>query len=72
MTDNTNTKEAPKVEVKPVVVAANTKQDGDVLVTVEADYIENGGVGYEKGTNVWIPEEAAKIQSSRGAVRRIA
>jgi hypothetical protein len=65
-----NIKETPKVEAK--VDAANKKVDGDVLMLIEAEYIEHGGLGFSKGMHVWMDDSAARFHATLGSARRVA
>lgn len=80
MSDTTNNivtnvaaKDLSKVDAasKATVEAENVKSTGDVLVTVEADRVEHGGVGYTKGKNFWMPSDAAQFHAAQGTVKRI-
>lgn len=71
-TANVANKDLPKVEAaSKSVEAENVKSAGDVLVTVEADRVEHGGVGYVKGKNFWMPSDAAQFHAAQGTVKRI-
>jgi len=61
-----------KTAVKPVVEAANKKNSGDILVQVEARYLEHDNAPFKQGDNVWMSDDAAKFHASHGSVKRIA
>lgn len=71
-TANVATKDLSKVEAaSKSVEAENAKNPGDVLVIVEADRVEHGGVGFVKGKNYWMPSDAAQFHAAQGTVKRI-